>query len=82
MDADDAASNFDVGHGWVLPDHLSVEDRGVEGNGAGGISCPDDVFESFDVHWRELTGDRHSGNNEIVFPHAISHCSPKKAWKF
>jgi hypothetical protein len=71
MNADNAASNFDIGHGRILPDHLSAEDRGVEGDGAGGISCPDDVFESFDVHGREMTDVRLSGNEEMAIPLAI-----------
>ena len=50
MDTDNAASNFNIGHGRILTNDLPAEDRGVEGDGAGRVRCPDDVFEPFDVH--------------------------------
>jgi len=50
MDTNDAVTDLDIGHRWILPDYFPAKDRGVEGNGAGRVRSPDDVFESFDVH--------------------------------
>ena len=78
MDADDAARNVDIGHGRVLADHLSTEDPSIKRNGAGGVRSPDDVFESFDVHGRELTDVSHSGNEEMVFvPQPKKYCAQR-----
>jgi hypothetical protein len=80
MDTNDAVTDLYIRHGRVLPDNLSAKDRGVEGDGAGGVRGPDDVFESFDVHGRQLTDVRRSENEEMAFPLAISEDFPTKAW--
>jgi len=51
MDADDAIADFNVGDGGILSNHFSTKDGGVEPDGSDHIGSPDDVFESFDVHF-------------------------------
>jgi hypothetical protein len=67
MDAGDASGNLDVGHGGILADDLPSEDRGIKGNGTGRVRSPDDVFEAFHIHAREVTDVPDSGNEEMVF---------------
>ena len=75
MDADDAVADFDIGHRWILPDDLPAEDRGVEFHRSSRVRSPDDVFESFDVHGRDLTDVWRSGNEEMAFSLAIRNAS-------
>ena len=80
MYPNDAVTDLDISHGGILTDDPPSEDGGIEFHGTGGIRCPDDVFESFDVHSRQLTDVRRSENEEMAFPLANSEDFPTKAW--
>ena len=50
MNADDAIGDFDFRDGGILTEDGGAEDLGVKGDGAVGVSGPDDVFEAFYLH--------------------------------
>ena len=50
VDTENTAANVDLGDVLGLTDDTSPQCIAIKGNGAGGVFCPDDVFDAFDDH--------------------------------